>query len=68
MLPNPAAWCFRLAGRHEASEAVKGGEVLVAHPGAGAGRTVGLDEVQGPGVAVVLEIEQDAGHVGSIGG
>lgn len=58
---------LRLASSNEAAEAVQSGELEVARPGPDGGPAIVLDEVDRPGVAVVLEVEHDAGHGGSVG-
>ena len=52
---------FRAAPPHEAAEAVQGGEVVAAGLGADARLAVVVDEVDCPGVAVQLEVEEDLG-------
>jgi hypothetical protein len=52
---------------NEAAEAVQGREIEVAGPGADGGAAVDLDEVDGPGVAVQPEVEEDPGHATNIG-
>lgn len=50
---------FGLATHHESAKVIQGREVVEARPGADAGAAVGLDEVDRPGVVVVLEVEQN---------
>jgi len=59
---------LRLASSHETAEGVEGGEVVEASPGADGGPAVGFDEVDGPGVSVVLEVSEDPRHSRSTGG
>ena len=52
----------RLATRHETAKVIQGREVGVAGSGADAGGAVVAEEVDRPGVAVVLDVEQDPRH------
>src|ERR1017187_8928898 len=58
---------LRIAASHEAAESLHVGEVVIACPRADGGAAVGFDEVDRPGVAVMLEVEKDARHGGSVG-
>jgi hypothetical protein len=46
---------------HEAAEGVHGGEVVEARPGADGCPADGLNEVDLPGIAVVLEVQEARG-------
>jgi hypothetical protein len=56
----------RTAG-HERPEAVQGAEPVVARPGAYGRLAIIPDEVNMPGIDVMLEIEEETGHGRSIG-
>ena len=61
---KPVQGCiFRLAARQKGPEAVQCGEREVARPGADAATAVALYEVNVPTVAVVVEIEENAGQL-----
>jgi hypothetical protein len=57
---------FGLAARQKGSEIVERGKLEVSRPGADAAAAVVLNEVDSPSIAVVVEVEQDAGHEDSI--
>jgi hypothetical protein len=57
-----------VAPRHKAAEGLQVGKRLVARLGADAGAAIVLDEADGPGIAAVLKVEQNARHGTGIGG